>query len=47
MPNKPKTPSRNVRVESPLWEAAKRKAAENGEAVADVIRRALEDYVTH
>jgi hypothetical protein len=33
-----------VRVGVPLWEAAKSKAAENGETVTDVIVRALRDY---
>ena len=45
MPNQPKTPLRAVRVDSPLWAAARAKAAENGETVSDVIRRALEAYV--
>jgi predicted HicB family RNase H-like nuclease len=34
-----------VRVPDELWEAAKRAASDNGESVADVIRRALERYV--
>lgn len=45
MPNAPKTPSRNVRVADELWLAAQEKAAERGETVADVIRRALERYI--
>lgn len=45
MPNKPKTPSRNVRVETPLWQAAQKLATQRGESVSDVVRRALEDYV--
>lgn len=45
MPNAPKTPSRNVRVTDELWQAALERAAERGETVADVIRRALERYV--
>ena len=45
MPNAPKTPSRNVRVADELWAAAQEKAAERGETVADVIRRALERYI--
>ncbi len=39
------TPLRSVRVPSPLWEAAKAKAAERGETVTDVLVRALERYV--
>ena len=46
MPNQPKTPSRNVRVSDELWTAAQAKAAERDETVADVIRRALERYVS-
>jgi predicted HicB family RNase H-like nuclease len=45
MPNAPKTPSRNVRVSDELWQAAQAQAAENGETVSDVVRRALEEYV--
>ena len=45
MPNQPKTPSRNVRVPDDLWHAAQAKAAERGETVSDVVRRALERYV--
>ena len=46
MPNQPKTsnPARAVRVEDELWRAAMEKAAERGETVSDVIRRALERY---
>lgn len=42
---RPENPARAVRVEDALWEAAKAKAAERGETVSDVIRRALERYV--
>lgn len=47
MPNQPRAtnPARAVRVEDELWEAAKAKAAERGESVSDVIRKALERYV--
>jgi predicted HicB family RNase H-like nuclease len=47
MPNQPRpgNPARAVRVEDPLWTAAKAKADERGESVSDVIRRALERYV--
>lgn len=45
MPNAPKTPTRAVRVEDGLWRAAQTKAAERGESVSDVVRRALLAYV--
>lgn len=45
VPNQPETPNRTVRISDDLWEAAKRKAADNDETVTDVIRRALERYV--
>ena len=45
MPNQPKTPQRTVRIPTDLWEAAKAKAAERGENLSDVIRRALVRYV--
>jgi len=45
MPNKPKTPSRNVRVDDELWNEALRISSERGETVADVIRAALTRYV--
>lgn len=37
--------ARTVRVPDDLWTAAKGKAAERGETVSDVLRRALERYV--
>lgn len=39
------TPLRNVRVPDDLWQAAMAKAAERGETLSDVLRRALERYV--
>lgn len=39
------TRTRPVRVSDDLWEAAKEKAAENGESLSDAIRRFLADYV--
>ena len=46
MPNQPRAdnPARAVRVPDELWRAAKEKAAERGESVSDVIRKALERY---
>jgi antitoxin component of RelBE/YafQ-DinJ toxin-antitoxin module len=45
MPNKPKTPSRNVRVDDELWSAALDRAEAEGITVADVIRDALRVFV--
>jgi predicted DNA binding CopG/RHH family protein len=47
MPNQPRddNPARAVRVPDPLWDAAKARAAERGETVSDLIRRALQRYV--
>ena len=42
---KPKTPVRGVRISSVLWDAAKTKAASQGETVTAVIVRALTLYV--
>ena len=39
------TPLRAVRVADGLWHATQDKAADRGETVSDVIRRALEKYV--
>lgn len=44
MPNQPRTPARSVRVDDALWLAARRKAADNGEQITDVIRRLLAEY---
>ena len=44
MPNQPKTPHRSIRVPTPLWERAQTRAAERGENLSTVIRRALEEY---
>ena len=47
MPNKPRRENRHrmVRVEDPLWEAAKVAATANGTTVSAVIREALSRYV--
>lgn len=37
--------NRVVRVEEPLWQAAKEAAKENGERITDVILRSLREYV--
>lgn len=41
---RPGTTARSVRVEDALWHAALARAAERGESVSDVIRRALVRY---
>jgi len=45
MPNQPKTPGHTIRVPNDEWIPAKDKAAQEGETVTDVIRRALRRYV--
>jgi predicted HicB family RNase H-like nuclease len=45
VPNQPRTPLRSFRIPDALYEAAQAKAAEKGESVSDVVRRALERYV--
>lgn len=40
-----KHPARTVRVPDELWAAVTAKAAERGESVADVVRRALARYI--
>lgn len=47
MPNQPAAGvrPRSVKVHDDLWQAAQAKAAERGETVSDVIRRALQRYV--
>jgi antitoxin component of RelBE/YafQ-DinJ toxin-antitoxin module len=44
MPDQPKTPLRSVRVPDDVWQAAQARAAEKGESVSDVVRRALTRY---
>lgn len=45
MPNQPKTPMKSFRIPQDLYDAAKDKAAERGESLSDVVRRAFERYV--
>lgn len=45
VPNKPKTPLRSFRIPDSVYRAAQAKAAEKGETLTDVVRRALERYV--
>jgi predicted HicB family RNase H-like nuclease len=45
MPNQPKTPIKCFRIPEALYVAAQAKAAERGESVSEVVRKALERYV--
>lgn len=45
MPNVEATPRRTIRVPDELWEAVKRKAADEGETITEVVIRALTRYV--
>lgn len=45
VPNKPKTPLKSFRIPVELYRKAQEVAAERGETVSDVVRRALERYV--
>lgn len=45
VPKETHTPLKSFRVSQELWDAAQVKAAEKGETVSDVLRRALERYV--
>lgn len=45
VPNAPKTPLRSFRIPDDLYRAAQAAAAEKGESMSDVVRRALERYV--
>ena len=48
VPNQPKTPLQlhSFRVTDEIWEAAKERAEERGETLADVLRAALARYLT-
>lgn len=45
VPNQPKTPLRTFRIPDDVYKAAQAKAADKGETVTDVVKRALERYV--
>lgn len=45
MPNMPATPNRTIRVPDELWEAARRKASDEGTTVTEVIIKALERFL--
>lgn len=44
VPNQPKTPMKSFRIPEDVYRAAQVKAAERGETLTDVVRRALERY---
>lgn len=44
VPNQPKTPLHSFRVDDELWEAAKARAEERGETLADALRKFLRRY---
>lgn len=44
VPNQPKTPMRSFRIPDDVYDAAKAKAAERGETLTEVVRKALERY---
>lgn len=44
VPNQPKTPLHSFRVSDELWEAAKKRAEERGETLADALRAFLKRY---
>lgn len=46
VPNKPKTPTRTLRVSDDLWQQALKKAEARGETLSDVMRKALQRYVS-
>lgn len=45
-PNAPKTPTRTFRAPDSEWDPAKVAAAERGETLTDVLRRALRESVS-
>jgi predicted DNA binding CopG/RHH family protein len=45
MPNKPKTPTRTIRVSDDIWKAVQKKALIEGLTVTSVIINALESYL--
>lgn len=44
-PNQPKTPLHSFRCDDELWNAVKERAREHDETIADVLRRALANYM--
>lgn len=44
-PNQPATPNRTIRIPDELWDAVRKKAAEEGVTITEVITRALERFL--
>ena len=44
MPNAPRTPARNIRIDDAVWNAARARAAAEGTTVSSVVVAALEVY---
>ena len=44
VPNQPKTPIKSFRIPEDVYKAAQAKAAEKGETLTDVVRKALIRY---
>ena len=44
MPNQPKTPLQNIRVDRELWSSALAKARAEGRTLSEVIREFLREY---
>lgn len=44
-PNQPKTPLHSFRCDDELWNAVKERARDHNETIADVLRRALTNYM--
>lgn len=45
MPNVPRTPLKSFRIPEDLYREAQQIAADEGQSVSDVVRKALERYV--
>ena len=45
MPNAPRTPLKSFRIPEDLYREAQQLAADEGQSVSDVVRKALERYV--
>jgi antitoxin component of RelBE/YafQ-DinJ toxin-antitoxin module len=44
MPNGRGTTAHNIRIKPDLWEAARKRAAEQGTTVSEAVRKFLEEY---
>ncbi|SDZ16116.1 hypothetical protein SAMN05216554_2706 [Herbiconiux ginsengi] len=46
MPNQPKTPMKSFRISEDLYRSALSKAKSEGKSLTDVVREALEHYIS-